>query len=366
LCDLAHVLSPQAYKFLGYLREQPGVRFAGYVSDPIKYLSDKYGVSYSTGKRLMAELTTTKVPGYDHAFVGIWEDHGSRRFYPVNQWGECMVPRELADGGLKIEPCEDQACDPAAVPAHYEAPHAKIRDERENVNVTSLEPKMPETPLVSQVDLPFLADQASNAAASLVSPASDQAIELAADPNADLKAMSDEQLDRLVAELKASRDRREARNFRLWQAQAILRERRAPSGMRPLPSDQGPTAEPEPEAKSQSTRVPGRLQFGTVVGRALNATGPEPLEALAIRLAEDLRDPSMGMFRMVAKGLRSGIVKPKTVVKAYEQARKSGVDNPGANFVWQVDDRNPGFREWRKGQSAAKSRDRSPRRRAVT
>jgi hypothetical protein len=339
---LAHVLSSPAYEFLGYLREQPGVRFAHYLQDTIKYLADGYGVSYPTAKRLMKELTTTKVPGCDHPFVGVVRVHGSRRFYPVNQKGECMVPRELTDEGINNEPCRAQDCDPLAGPAHYEAPRGDLNPEKkENVNVASLDSENTEP--TAQACLPFAADQLDSEVTSAAAATDARAAEATADPDADLQSMPDDELGRVVAELKASRDQRPAHMSRLWIAQAILRDRKASSNPGAVPS--GQLAPSSRSVGCAGANAPEKvLKFETVVGRVVGTTGPQPIKDFACRLGAELDDVgSVGMFHLIGEGMRSGLINPKIVKTAAALAKKSGVDNPGAVFTGRVIDRSPRF-----------------------
>jgi hypothetical protein len=177
----------------------------------------------------------------------------------------------------------------------------------------------------------------------VLGPAADAVIEPCLDPedpDACLDAMSNEDLRQHVDELKVSRDRRHATVEKLFKAVMVLKHRESLSGPRKTRSDLASVT--PPAAKSQHAAAPGRLQFGTVLGRVDKTAGPKLIEDLAQRLAEDLNDPrSIHMFRRIAECVRSGKVKPKVVSRAYALAKRPGVDRPAAVFTWYVFGRSP-------------------------
>ena len=59
-------LPAEAMKFFFLIKLRS--RFAGYTIETVKELGDR-SAPYRSAKRLFAVLTSTKVPGYDHAFV---------------------------------------------------------------------------------------------------------------------------------------------------------------------------------------------------------------------------------------------------------------------------------------------------------
>ena len=60
-------------------------------------------------------------------------------------------------------------------------------------------------------------------------------------------------------------------------------------------------------------------------------------EGLAIFLASDLVDSGLiPKFRTIARGVREGLVDPRTVRAAYRAAKKPGVNNPSALLWWYV------------------------------
>ena len=160
------------------------------------------------------------------------------------------------------------------------------------------------------------------------------------DPDADLEGLSNEDLRRHIDELGGAPDRRSYAVIRRFKAICVLKHREGlamPPRTRPDPASVTP-----PGAKAQDATGRGRLRFGTVLGRVGKTAGPQQVEDLAQRLAEDLGDArSIRMFRRVAGWVRSGDVRPKVVSRAYALARRPGVERPAAVFTWYVFDRSP-------------------------
>jgi hypothetical protein len=162
------------------------------------------------------------------------------------------------------------------------------------------------------------------------------------DPDADLDAMSDEDLRQVIFELKASRDQRSDRVFRRLKAILLLRGRGARATSRKVRSDQGSTL--AATTTRRAARRPRRPRFVTVLDRVNREGGPKPVDDLARRLADDLHDQeSIRTFRRIAEGVRAGELSPQIVEEAYKAARKPGVDRPGALFTWYVLDRSHGL-----------------------
>jgi hypothetical protein len=169
------------------------------------------------------------------------------------------------------------------------------------------------------------------AASSATSPADD--------PDADLKMLPDEDLRREIDALKASKERPAATTVRLLRAIGILVDRglARPRGARRSLAD-------VPAARPDRSRAVARRRFLALVRRVTPESSPACAEALAEFLAIDFVDSrSIGKFRTIARGLREGIVDPRTVRAAYKAARKPGVERPGALFTWYVLDRSPGL-----------------------
>ena len=249
----------------------------------------------------------------------------------------------------------------------------------DNVDVATLSPKIAEIPPVARACLPFadhqdddvraaaptqpvavITEPAPDASepppvaqvvdppvAQVVEPATDQVVRPAVDPDdpeANLEAMTLEQLRQEVAKLKASPDRRVPLVLRRATAVFLLRERESADA--PSNADPEPVPVPAPAAKPQGPSESPRLKLETLVRRVKETAGPKAIDDLVERLAEDYHDrkkPSLLTYRGFAEGIRLGLIKPKTVVDAHRDSRKPGVDYPARLFVRIVLDASPEF-----------------------
>jgi hypothetical protein len=99
----------------------------------------------------------------------------------------------------------------------------------------------------------------------------------------------------------------------------------------PIPAPKVGSIVPKPSLPAAPAPRPSIL---TLVGRLRRVAGPEPIETLARRLSEDLRDPgSIGFYRQVGEGVRQGRIRAEDVLAAHRQARSATARSPGAIFT---------------------------------
>ncbi len=159
------------------------------------------------------------------------------------------------------------------------------------------------------------------------------------DLDADLEAMTNEDLRRHVDELKTSPDRRHDVVLRLLKGIAVLDHRGLlrPRGARRAPVD-------VPAFRPERSRASARRRLAALLRRVHEGGSLAAAESLAEFLAVDLVDSGMiPKFRMIARGVRERLVDPRTVRAAYKAAKKPGVNNSGALLWWFVAGRSPGL-----------------------
>ena len=159
------------------------------------------------------------------------------------------------------------------------------------------------------------------------------------DPDADLDAMTNAELRRHVDELKTSRDRRHDVVVRMLKGIAVLDHRGLlrPRGARCAAVD-------VPAARPERSRASARRRLVALLQRVHEDGSLAAAEGLAVFLASDLVDSGLiPRFRTIARGVREGLVDPRTVRAGYKACKRPGVNNPGALLWWYVAGRSPGL-----------------------
>ena len=158
------------------------------------------------------------------------------------------------------------------------------------------------------------------------------------DPDADLEAMTDEQLRRHIDELRASADRRSGAVLRRLKAAVLLRERDGAAQPRWVRA-----AFAASPSKGKDLDGPRRPQFRTMLAKVTAPdAGPLAVEKFAEWLAVEFWDVSaMTGVAQIARGLRDGVVRREVVAQAYRRAKRPGIRMPSAFFRRYVWDRSP-------------------------
>jgi hypothetical protein len=154
------------------------------------------------------------------------------------------------------------------------------------------------------------------------------------DPDADLEAMSDEQLLGHLEELKSQ----PAAVVRRLKAVVLLRQHGALAEPRWA---RLAAVEPSP-ARSRDAGWPRQVRFRSALDRVTKAGGVLGAERFAEWLAQDLYDASsIAVFRRIARGLKDGDLTRELVSEAYRRSRRPGIRHPSAFFRRYLCNRSP-------------------------
>jgi hypothetical protein len=157
----------------------------------------------------------------------------------------------------------------------------------------------------------------------------------------ELAGLSDDQLRDRVAAQEAEVARQRARGARqaalsVWvklvAAKALLEAREGPA--QPPVTPQVRSIAPQPAAASLAKPAPSKPPIQGLADRVRRVAGPEPIETLARRLSEELKDPgSIAFYQQVGCDIRAGKLDPARVWAAYRQAKSPTARSPGAIFT---------------------------------
>ena len=115
-------------------------------------------------------------------------------------------------------------------------------------------------------------------------------------------------------------------------AKALLEAREGPA--QPAVTPQVPSIAPKPAVASPAKPAPSKPPIQGLADRVRRVAGPEPIETLARRLSEELKDPgSLAFYRKLAGEVRSGELDPVRVSEGVRRARSTGVKSPARIFT---------------------------------
>jgi hypothetical protein len=378
--DYFHRLPKRAFDHLTKAEQKVYLHVLENADDDEFFHGTNSSIAQATGLHLgtvipvMAKLATDHPPGIDHPYFHVEGGTRTRRIRVLYR------PKDRSDQNPAIR-MKNHSNPPAIRMRNHsnrrpESPHCQgltalplftDSGEKNNVNVESIlgrscaharasdpaEPvagtTQPVAPIVMTPQVPALPSPIVAVPAEPVV-AAPPPLPAAAPPpqptatdgiDAELAGLTDNQLRERIAAQEAEVARQRARGARqaaltawlkLIAVKALLEVREGPA--QPAVTPQVSSLAPKPAAASAARPALSKPPIQGLADRVRRVAGPEPIETLARRLSEELKDPgSIAFYRQVGSDIRAGKLDPARVWAAYRQAKSPTARSPGAIFT---------------------------------
>jgi hypothetical protein len=284
----------------------------------------------SSVNRILGQLKTGHPPGVCHPYIEIRGGPRDREItvlYRPRESGrsEPGIARPTARNSMDVARRRARIDFPKSIdPKPFAAtPLFEGIEEKYNVNVSST--------FGSETTHPHASENPEPIASPV--PPEPRPTPIAEGIDTELVGLTADQLRRRIADLAAAAESPNPRvriDARLGRAAARATLEALETAGEPVPTPKVEAITPKPLVATAPAPRPSIL---TLAWQLRRTAGPGPVEALARRLSEDLKDPhSVPFYRRIAERVRLGQIKPESIASAHKQARSPTARCPAAIF----------------------------------